>query len=106
MKVWVRYCVVMAHLHPVIMSFFTDLANFLEQLDIEDVSVDDIQIHYGWSFFNFEDCMFKITEIGNVFAIAEAIQSKKCNYICRKAYCFNDLNVIKQSIKDMMYNTN
>ena len=93
-------------MHPVIQSFFTDLASVPQQLEIDDVSMDDIKIHPGWSFFNFEDCMIKITELGNNFAIAEVIQSKNSKYICCKTYCFNDLNVIKQSNQDMMSNTN
>ena len=50
--------------------------------------------------------MFKIVELGDNFAMARAIQTRNDNYIRGENYRFSDLNIIKQSIKDMLSNTN
>ena len=105
MKVWVRYCAVLAHLHPLIQSFFCDLASVPAQLDIETASLENIVLHPGRSFFNYENCLFKIVELGDDFALAQAIQTKNNMYVWRETYRFNDLNIIRQSIKDMLSST-
>ena len=76
--------------------FFSDLASIPAQLEVEATNVKDIVIHPGWIFFNFENCMFKIVELGDDFAMARAIQTMNDNYICGENYCFNDLNIIKK----------
>jgi hypothetical protein len=66
--------------------------------------VDDIIIHPGRSFFNHDNCVFKVVEVGDEFAIAQAIKSKSVNYVRNQRYRFNDLNTIKVSIKAMLSN--
>ena len=86
--------------------FFSAIASIPAQLEVEVTNVEDIVIHPGRSFFNFENCMFKIVELGDNFAMARAIQTRNDNYIRGENYRFSDLNIIKQSIKDMLSNTN
>ena len=104
MKIWLSYCSVNADQYPIIVSFFNDLQTVPQRLEIEDASVDDIIIHPGRSFFNHDNCVFKVVEVGDEFAIAQAIQSKSVNYVRKQSYRFNNLNTIKVSIKAMLSN--
>ena len=52
---------------------------------------DDIVIHLGCIFFNLYDCVFKVIELGDNFALVQTIQSKNSAYVRRQNYRFDIL---------------